>query len=59
MIFTKTNFSIRVAELLEKAPSGIIIALCGNKIDLEERKVSYEVKIKLLILMVGSKEICK
>jgi len=39
------NFTInRVAELLEKAPSGIIIALCGNKIDLaDERKVSYEV----------------
>lgn len=32
-----------VSELLEKANSGIIIALCGNKLDLEEnRKVNME-----------------
>jgi Ras-related protein Rab-5C len=32
-----------IAELLEKAYSGIIIALCGNKVDLDEsRRVSSE-----------------
>ena len=31
-----------VNELLEKANSGIVIALCGNKIDLDDRKVQKE-----------------
>ena len=31
-----------VNELLEKANPGIVIALCGNKIDLEERQVNKE-----------------
>jgi len=32
-----------ISELLEKANSGIILALCGNKNDLEkERKVNFE-----------------
>jgi len=39
----------RVSELLEKAPSGIILALCGNKSDLDERKVSYEVYIHIIL----------
>ena len=34
----------RMNELLEKANPGIIIALCGNKVDLENRQVSLEVK---------------
>lgn len=34
-----------MSELLEKANPGIVIALCGNKVDLEERQVSQEVKI--------------
>ena len=33
-----------MSELLEKANPGIIIALCGNKVDLENRQVSLEVK---------------
>ena len=33
-----------MSELLEKANPGIVIALCGNKADLEERQVSQEVK---------------
>ena len=35
---------IRNTELLEKAKPGIVIALCGNKVDLDERQVSFEVK---------------
>lgn len=31
-----------VNELLEKANPGIVIALCGNKIDLEDRKIKKE-----------------
>ena len=31
-----------VSELLEKATPGIVIALCGNKIDLEDRKINKE-----------------
>ena len=31
-----------MTELVEKAPPGIVIALCGNKIDLENRQVSKE-----------------
>lgn len=45
-----------MSELLEKANPGIVIALCGNKVDLEERQVSQEV-IKFLIK--GSPKICK
>jgi hypothetical protein len=33
----------RMSELLEKANPGIVIALCGNKVDLEERQVTTEV----------------
>ena len=33
-----------MSELLEKANPGIVIDLCGNKADLEERQVSQEVK---------------
>jgi hypothetical protein len=33
----------RMIELIERANSGILIVLCGNKLDLEERQVSYEV----------------
>ena len=33
----------RMSELLEKANPGIVIALCGNKVDLEERQVTQEV----------------
>jgi hypothetical protein len=32
-----------MTELFEKATPGIIIALCGNKCDLEERQVAPEV----------------
>ena len=32
-----------MTELIEKANPGIVIALCGNKIDLEERQVTQEV----------------
>jgi small GTP-binding protein len=32
------------SELIEKGRPGIVIALCGNKIDLDERQVSHEVK---------------
>jgi hypothetical protein len=32
-----------MSELLEKANPGIIIALCGNKVDLDERQVTTEV----------------
>jgi len=45
-----------MSELLEKANPGIVIALCGNKVDLEERQVSQEVKI---FLIKGSSKICK
>ena len=45
-----------MSELLEKANPGIVIALCGNKVDLEERQVSQEVKN---ILIKGSSKICK
>lgn len=42
----------RVNELLEKASAGIIIALCGNKIDMqEERQVGFDVR---LIFIIGS-----
>jgi hypothetical protein len=34
----------RIAELIEKVTPGII-ALCGNKCDLEERKVAIEVNL--------------
>ena len=37
----------RNTELLEKAKPGIVIALCGNKVDLDERQVSLEVKVFL------------
>mmetsp|Transcript_17155 Transcript_17155/g.17832 ORF Transcript_17155/g.17832 Transcript_17155/m.17832 type:complete len:203 (+) Transcript_17155:33-641(+) len=43
-----------VAELLEKANSGIIIALCGNKVDLDEnRKVNPE-EVKRYADQIGS-----
>lgn len=42
-------------ELLEKANPGIVIALCGNKVDLEERQVSQEVNFNLI---KGSTKIC-
>jgi hypothetical protein len=32
-----------MGELFEKAQPGIVIALCGNKVDLEERQVPQEV----------------
>jgi hypothetical protein len=32
-----------MAELFEKATPGIVIALCGNKADLEDRQVTNEV----------------
>jgi len=35
----------RINELQQKADKNIIIALCGNKIDLEERNVTYEVRV--------------
>ena len=54
IFYLKNN--IRMSELLEKANPGIVIALCGNKVDLEERQVSQEV-IKFLIK--GSPKICK
>jgi GTPase SAR1 family protein len=34
----------RVTELLEKAPPGVVIALVGNKSDLEDKQISKEVK---------------
>lgn len=34
-------------ELQEKADKGIVIALCGNKCDLEERKVTKEVRLNI------------
>ena len=37
-----------MSELLEKANPGIVIALCGNKVDLEERQVTQEVLIKFI-----------
>ncbi len=40
------KFWFRVSELKEKAPQNIILAICGNKIDLEERKVSLEVTMQ-------------
>lgn len=43
-----------MSELLEKANPGIVIALCGNKVDLEERQVSQEV---ILIFIKGSSKI--
>jgi GTPase SAR1 family protein len=43
-----------MSELLEKANPGIIIALCGNKVDLEERQVSQEV---IILLIKGSPKI--
>jgi GTPase SAR1 family protein len=49
-------FYYRMSELLEKANPGIVIALCGNKVDLEERQVSQEV---ILIFKKGSSKICK
>lgn len=45
-----------MSELLEKANPGIVIALCGNKVDLEERQVSQEV---IYLLIKGSSKICK
>ncbi len=45
-----------MSELLEKANPGIVIALCGNKVDLEERQVSQEV---INILIIGISKICK
>jgi len=45
-----------MSELLEKANPGIIIALCGNKVDLEERQVSQEV---IIFLIKGSTKICE
>jgi GTPase SAR1 family protein len=35
----------RMAELFEKATPGIVIALCGNKCDLEERQIAIEVNL--------------
>jgi GTPase SAR1 family protein len=35
----------RVNELLEKASSGIVIALCGNKVDTQDdRQVPFDVR---------------
>ena len=31
-----------MSELFEKAQPGIVIALCGNKVDLEDRQVTQE-----------------
>lgn len=45
-----------MSELLEKANPGIVIALCGNKADLEERQVSQEVNI--FWIKEGSSKIC-
>ena len=43
-----------VTELLEKANSGIIIALCGNKVDLDDnRKVNAE-DVKRYAEQIGS-----
>jgi hypothetical protein len=39
-----TIINRRMSELLEKANPGIVIALCGNKVDLDERQVTAEVK---------------
>lgn len=39
----KEFINLRLHELLEKANPGILIALCGNKIDLENRQVNKEV----------------
>jgi hypothetical protein len=36
-------FLLRMAELFEKATPGIVIALCGNKCDLDERQVAPDV----------------
>jgi GTPase SAR1 family protein len=41
-----------MTELFEKAHPGIVIALCGNKVDLEERQVSTEVNI--IVYFIGS-----
>jgi GTPase SAR1 family protein len=43
-----------MAELFEKATPGIVIALCGNKCDLEDRQVAPEVSI----YKKGSTAIC-
>ena len=43
-----------MAELFERAPPGIVIALCGNKCDLEDRQVNREVDFA----DIGSPEIC-
>jgi GTPase SAR1 family protein len=43
-LYNKLKIFNRNAELLEKAKPGIVIALCGNKVDLDERQVSSEVK---------------
>jgi len=43
-----------VSELLEKANSGIVIAICGNKVDLDEnRKVNAE-EVKKYAEQIGS-----
>jgi hypothetical protein len=34
-----------MSELLEKANPGIVIALCGNKVDLDDRQIQYEVSV--------------
>ena len=44
-----------MTELVEKANPGIVIALCGNKVDLEERQVAQEV---FILIYLGSNEIC-
>ena len=45
-----------MAELFEKATPGIIIALCGNKIDLDNKEVSKEdagnMRIKLDVFIL-------
>lgn len=44
-----------MSELLEKANPSIIIALCGNKVDLEERQVTTEVIQYFRIVLGGHK----
>ncbi len=47
-VSNSTSFELAqkwMSELLEKANPGIVIALCGNKVDLDERQVSVEVGI--------------
>jgi Ras-related protein Rab-5C len=43
-----------VAELLEKANSGIVIALCGNKVDLDENRKVNSDEVKKYADQIGS-----